>query len=76
MAKTKIYRIEVWGSDDSCAEYWNSYPISNFYLSREKAEKRLARLKKLTKKELVKLANIVSIGTEKPYIEEYDLIKD
>lgn len=74
MKKTKIYRIEVWGSDDSCTEYWGSYPISDFYIDKEKAERKLKRLKKLTKKQLKDLADVVSVGTEKPYIEEYDLI--
>lgn len=74
MKKTKIYRIEVWASDDSCTEYWGNYPVSDFYLNKEKAERKLKRLKKLTKKQLEDLANVVCIGTEKPYIQDYDLI--
>lgn len=75
MKKIKIYRVEVWASDDSCIEYWNSYPISDFYLNKEKAERELERLKKLTREELEDLADVRYVGDTGAYLEEYDLIE-
>ena len=74
MKKIKIYRIEVWASDNSCTEYWNSYPVLDFYIDKEKAERKLNRLNKLTREELEELANVIYVGNG-PYIQDYDLIK-
>lgn len=76
MKKIKIYRIEVCASNDSCTEFWSRYPVSDFYSNKEKAEREWERLKKLTREELEDLADVLYIGDNKPYLEEYDLIED
>lgn len=48
----KIYRIEIWGSSDSCGEFWEYFPLSEYYSNKEQAEKKLKELSELTEREL------------------------
>lgn len=72
----KIYRIEICCSDDSCTEFWFNKPISDFYLDRKKAEAELAKYKNYNSRQLEILADVIYVGDNKPYIEEYNVIID
>ena len=48
----KIYRIEICGCSDSCGEFWEYFPLSEYYSNKEQAEKKLKELSELTEDEL------------------------
>ena len=48
----KIYRIEICGCTDTCGEFWEYFPLSEYYLNKEEAEKKLKELSELTEREL------------------------
>ena len=72
----KIYRIEIWASEDSCEESWYAHELSDFFLDKEKAEAELAKYDGLTRRELEdKFDTFVSVRDNKPYIAEYELVE-
>lgn len=80
MAK-KIYRAEICGSQDSCTEFWEYFPLGDFHTTREGAEKEIEELKGLKGRELEKAVDkkfgaYAYFADNKPHIEEYDLIED
>lgn len=69
----KIYRIEIWASDDNCEEYWRYFPISDFYTNKEDAEKRRDTYSNFSNRELEKLADVCSVRNHKPQVIEYNI---
>ena len=76
----KIYRAEICGSQDSCTEFWECLPITDFHTTREGVEKEIAHLKDLKgcdlEKALEKMHVFAYFGDNKPTIEEYDIVED
>lgn len=78
----KIYRAEICGSSDSCTEFWEFFPLTDFHTTREAVEKEIAHLKGLRgevlEKEVDKMRDTCGayFGNNAPFIEEYDLITD
>ena len=76
----KIYRAEICGSQDSCMEFWECLPITDFHTTREGVEKEIAHLKDLKGRDLEnaleKMDVIAYFGDNKPTIEEYDIVED
>lgn len=76
MATMKIYRIEICVSHDSCSEFWENYPLTDFISNKANAEKELERCKKLTTNEIRNLTRCGYAADNKPTLETYDLITD
>lgn len=76
MATMKIYRIEICVSHDSCSEFWENYPLTDFISNKAKAEKELERCKKLTPNEITHLTYAGYASDNRPTLETYDLITD
>lgn len=76
MATMKIYRIEICVSHDSCSEFWEYYPLTDFIANKAMAEKELERCKKLTPNEIAHLTAAGYASDNKPTLETYDLITD
>ena len=70
----KIYRVEIWASDDNCEEYWRYFPISDFYTNKEDAERKRDERSNLSSRELENLADVCSVRDHKPQVIEYTLI--
>lgn len=68
-----IYRIEILVSYDSCTEFWENVPLTDFYTSRAKAENELKRLRELPKNQLYRLSHGGYFSSNIPVIEAYDL---
>ena len=76
----KIYRAEICGSQDSCAEFWEFIPITDFHTAKEGVEKEIEHLKGLEgydlEKALARMDVFAYFGNNKPRIEEYDIVED
>jgi hypothetical protein len=70
----KIYRIEIWCSDDSCTEFWFDKPLSDFYTDKKVAENELKKYDGLNSDELASKCDVLYVGINKPNIVEYDLL--
>jgi hypothetical protein len=70
----KIYRIEIWCSDDSCEEFWFDKPLSPFYDNLDEAENELKKYDGLTGRELEIKCEVCSVRKNKPRICEYELL--
>lgn len=73
--KRKIYRLEICASNDSCEEYWEFIPLSEFYNNREDVERIKKKYENLNSRELEKLANVLSVRSNKPQVIEYTLFE-
>ena len=80
----KIYRIEICGCTDTCGEFWEWLPLSEYYSNKEQAEKKLKELSELTEDELEMHPMLegqgglhgVFFGSHRPEIVEATLIED
>lgn len=72
---TKVYRIEIWCSDDSCTEFWFDKPLSPFYAKKEMALTHLQKYDGLSSDELCRMANVIEVCDHKPKIVEYDVLE-
>ena len=77
----KIYRAEIITSFDSCSEFWESMPVSNFHTKKEVVSNEIAKYSGLKGASLEHA--LVNDGWEVGYISnnqieivEYDLIED
>ena len=75
----KVYRAEICGSTDSCTEFWEYFPITELHTSKKMVERKIAHLKNLEGKDLEKAISKMGVnayfGTNKPVIEEYEVIE-
>lgn len=76
MATMKIYRIEICVSHDSCNEFFESYPLTDFMANKEKAENELKRCKELLDIEIKHLTCGGYAGGNRPSLETYVLETD
>ena len=77
----KIYRAEICTSFDSCIEFWESMPVSDFHTNKEVVFNEVAKYFGLTGDSLERALredgfNIGYISNHKIVIVDYDLIED
>lgn len=77
----KIYRAEISTSFDSCTEFWESVPVSDFHTNKEIVLNEIAKYSGLTGDYLERA--LIEDGLDVEYISnnqieivEYDLIED
>ena len=70
----KIYRIEIYGSCDSCTEFWEYFPLTDFYLNKNKAEMIFEKIKGLKSIEIEEEIGAY-VGGNRPELQEYELIE-
>ena len=70
----KIYRIEIWCSDDSCQEFWFDKHLSDFYLNIDDAQKELSKYANMTERQLERACDVINVSVNKPRIVEYNVI--
>ena len=69
----KIYRIEIYGSCDSCTEFWECFPLTDFYSNKNQAEMILEKIEGLKSIEIEEEIGAY-VGGNRPEIQEYELI--
>jgi hypothetical protein len=77
----KIYRAEISTSFDSCIEFWESIPVSDFHTNKEAVLNEIAKYSGLTgdslERALIKDGlNVGYISNNPIEIVDYDLIED
>ena len=78
----KIYRAEITTSFDSCSEFWESVPVSDFHTNKEAVLNEIAKYSGLTgdSLECVLVKDGWNVGYISKYnrieIVDYDLIED
>lgn len=77
----KIYRAEIWGSKDSCTEFWETIPLTDFHTTKEGVEKEIAHLRGLKGRDLEKAIEkefdvYAYFGKNEPVIEGYTVVED
>lgn len=77
----KIYRAEISTSFDSCSEFWEYIPVSDFHTNKEVVLNEIAKYSGLTgdslERALIKDGlDIGYISNNKIEIVDYDLIED
>lgn len=77
----KIYRAEISTSFDSCSEFWESIPVSDFHTNKEVVRNEIAKYSGLTGDSLERA--LIKDGWDVGYISnnyieivDYDLIED
>lgn len=77
----KIYRAEICTSFDSCSEFWESIPVSDFHTNKEVVLNEIAKYSGLTGDSLERA--LIKDGWDVGYISnnfieivDYDLIED
>jgi hypothetical protein len=70
----KIYQIRLWCSDDSCEEFWFDKELSEYFSNLEDAETELKKYEGKTRKELEAMCDVVSVRSNVPRIDEFELI--
>lgn len=77
----KIYRAEICASFDSCTEFWEFIPVSDFHTNKEVVLNEIAKYSELKGDSLERA--LINDGWDVGYIsdhqikiEEYDLIED
>lgn len=69
----KIYQIRLWCSDDSCEEFWFDKELSGYFSNLEDAETELKKYEGKTSKELERMCDVVSVRSNVPRIDEFEL---
>ena len=77
----KIYRAEISTSFDSCTEFWESVPVSDFHTNKEVMLNEIAKYSGLKGDSLERALrkdgwDVGYISSHKIEIVEYDLIED
>ena len=77
----KIYRAEISTSFDSCTEFWESMPVSDFHTSKEAVLNEIAKYSGLTGDSLERALrkdgwDVGYISNNYIEIVDYDLIED
>ena len=77
----KIYRAEICGSQDSCTEFWEYIPLTDFHTTKEVVEKKIAHLKGMKgidlERTIMREFDVNAyFGNNVPIIEEYDVVED
>lgn len=71
---TNIYQIRLWCSDDSCEEFWFDKELSDYFFSLEDAQNELKKYKDKTQKEIEDMCDVISIRSNRPRIEMFNII--
>ena len=77
----KIYRAEICTSFDSCSEFWENMPVSDFHTNKEVVLNEIAKYSDLTgdslERALIKDGwDVGYISNNRIEIADYDLIED
>lgn len=70
---SKIYQIRLWCSDDSCEEFWFDKELSDYFYNLEDAELELKKYETKTREEIEKMCDVISVRSNKPRIETFNI---